>query len=59
MTGFLRRLRRRPGGYALLASLRPEPDPDPYDPSGNGPIDEAARRRAVTTLIAAMGRHLR
>ena len=54
MTGFLRARR-------LLASLRPARPPDPYDPAldpcGGGP--EAARRRAITTLIAAMGRHLR
>ena len=44
----------------LAATLRPEPAPEPYDPCGNDPIDtEAARRRAIGTLIATMGRYMR
>jgi hypothetical protein len=66
---------RRPSattGSHHLAGLRPADDPDwipPWrrgpaydpadDPCGAPPIGEDARRRAVITLIATMGRHLK
>ena len=68
MIRFLRAERpRRPGvprhALRVLAALRPEPDPEPLDPCGNGPIpiprpglDEGTRVRAITAaliLIAA------
>ena len=55
------RPRRAPRhGRRILAALRPEPDPEPLDPCGNGPIDyEAARRRAITTVIATTARWMR
>ena len=59
------RRRGRRAAIRCLSGLRLEPKTmsgpvNPrFDPAGAPPLDEAARRRAITTLIATAARYLR
>ena len=51
---------RRLAGLCLEPKTMSEPVNPRFDPAGAPPLDaEAARRRAITTLIATAARHLR